>query len=105
MLSPDVVGSMNPQQARRTNSNVGVAVEVAVDLEGEGVSRDQNTSSRVRRGCVEDAVHQIRKIVGNKNLFVESPADEEDSFTDLVPGNLSGRFELWFGWSLRSNTR
>ena len=71
-----------------TDSHIGVAREVAVDLEGVAVDGHKVFEATVEGGGIEDTVHEVeRDIVGDDRLLDEPREDQEEPLAKLLLGN------------------
>ena len=76
----EVLGKAEAQQQGDADRHVGIAREIAVDLQGIAVDARQALEARIEQRLVEDAVDEIeRDVVRNDRLFEESRKDQEDS--------------------------
>ena len=63
---------------------VGVAREVAVDLEGEGVDRQQGQAAVDRLPAAEEVVDDRRQVVGDDDLLGQAPEDQVRPLVELL---------------------
>src|SRR5690606_446579 len=72
----EILHELNAEQERNADGDVGVAGEVAIDLEGEEINADQQLHRRREGGDAEIAVDERREIVGDHQFLEEAPADQ-----------------------------
>src|SRR3989338_4418235 len=76
------------EDAGAAAGDVGVAGEVAVDLEGEEDGGDPVRDAREVGGVVEDHVHSRGQCVGNDHFFEEAPEHKTEPVADA--GEIDG---------------
>ena len=64
--------------------DVGVAREVAVDLEREGVDRQQRQAAVDRLPAAEEVVDDERQVVGDDDLLEQAPEDQVPALVELL---------------------
>ncbi len=95
----EVLREADAEQQRQADRHIGVAREVAVDLGGVAVDRQEHVGTGVLLRHREDGVDEIaRKEVGDGQLLEEPEADQHDARPDrdlaAIPRRLHLRQEL-----------
>src|SRR5215211_5392760 len=76
----EVLREDEAEEQRQPDRHVRVAGEVAVDLRGEAVDREQDLRARVGEGVVEDRIHDAsRKLVCDDGLLDEAAGYQEQA--------------------------
>ena len=73
--------------------HVGIAGEVAIDLEGEGIDAEQDGEAIGRR-TGEGGVGHATDVVGDDDLLEQAPEDEEGAMGDAVVADRAGLLDL-----------
>ena len=83
----EVLGQLEAEELGRAARDVGVAAEVAVDLEREAVERDDDLGRAERGGVVEHAVDQVHAHeVREDDLLRHAHRDQEERVPDPLAG-------------------
>ena len=90
----EVLGQADPEQARQTDGDVGVAGEVEVDLVAEGPEREHHLGPGEERGRVEDAIGVERERVGEDDLLHEPDGDAREPLLHVQGDGLATPGEL-----------
>ena len=85
---------LDAEQLREAPRHVGVAGEVAVDLQREGVGRDQHVAARGRKGRREHRVDHRRQVVGDDDLLEEAGGDQPGAGRQVLAPDRARRREL-----------
>ena len=80
----EVQGQLDPEALGDPPGGVGVAREVAVDLEGEGVDRQQGQAAVDRLPAAEEVVDDRRQVVGDDDLLGQAPEDQVRPLVELL---------------------
>ncbi len=91
----EVLGELESEQEGYAYRHVGVAREVAVDLEGVAIDGKEILEAAVKVGLVEDTLHEVDgDIVGDDGFLEESCYDEEDAGAEHLTGDEEGTANL-----------
>ena len=89
----DIKAKAEPQGD--ADSHIGVAGEVAVDLECVAVDGHKVFEATVKGRGVEDTIHKVeRDIVGDDRFLDQSREDQEESLAKLLFGDPYGLVDL-----------
>ena len=92
----EVLGKLETEQEGNTYRHVGVAREVAVNLEGVAIDGKEILESTVEVWLVEDALDEVDgDVVGDDGFLEESRDDEEDACAEHLVGHEQGATYLW----------
>jgi hypothetical protein len=80
----EVVHQLEAHQLRDAPGDVRVAREVAEDLNGEGIGRDQRLAAAGREARRVDAVDEQRDVVGDEHLLRVAPHHQPDAVLHLL---------------------
>src|SRR5437879_481747 len=80
----EVEGQLNSEALGDPSRGVGIAREVAVDLEGEGVDRDHSPTAIDGFTPVEQIGHDGREVVGDDNLLGQAPENQVNALIKLL---------------------
>ena len=91
----EVRGKTHAEQERRTDRDVRVAREVAIDLHRVRVDAHEHFEAREVLGTIEDAVDQMNRELVRKNHFLHEPErDQKQTFASGLACQRRHRFEL-----------
>jgi len=84
----EVLGEAEAEQQCDSYGHIGVAREVAVDLQCVAVDSHQTLESRIQSRLVEDTVHEVeRYIIRDDGLLHKADDDKADARTEHSLGN------------------
>lgn len=91
----EVLWELESEQEGYAYRHVGVAREVAVDLEGVAIDGKEILKSAVEVRLVEDTLHEVDgDIVGDDGFLEKSGHDEEDACAEHLTGDEEGTANL-----------
>ena len=91
----EVLRELEPEQEGDADGHVGVAREVAVNLEGVAIDGQEVLQAAVEVGLVEDALHEVDgDVVADDGFLEESGHDVEDAGAEHLAGDEEGAANL-----------
>lgn len=76
------------EEERQPDGHVGIAREVAIDLQSVAIDAHQVLEAGVERRCLEDAVHEIKAdVVRDHRLLHQAAEDEEQPLAERLAGH------------------
>ena len=83
-----ILGKLESEQEGNADGHVGVAREVAVNLEGVSIDSKEVLKTAVKVGLIENALYEVDgDVVGNDSLLKKSSDDEKDTCAEHLVGN------------------
>ena len=79
----EVLHELDAEQLGRTDSDIGIAGEIAVDLESKQDSREQQCAGAMRREIEEDGIDIAAAVVGHNDLLEQAPEDQAHAVCGL----------------------
>ena len=90
----EVQRELEAQALGDPSGDVGIAGEVAVDLEGERIDRQEGRTTVESLPAPEKCVDHLRQVVGDDDLLEQPPEDQVDAFVELLEVKSPGRCHL-----------
>ena len=79
-----VLHQRHAHDLRRADGDVGVAAEVAVDLEREQHARERHGAAGLSGGSIEHGIHEERQPVGDDHLDEQAPRHAREPCADAL---------------------
>src|SRR5262249_51519541 len=90
----EVEGQLESHHLGDPPGGVGVAGEVAVDLEGEGIDREQGQAAVDGLPAAEQVVDEDSQVVGDDDFLGQAPGDQVGTGVELVEVEATVSFDL-----------